>query len=132
MAFAGLWEGFKWAGWHGDTLVHYHHHQRQTRRSVNCITGLADVPPTLLRPAADDVLKVWPVSKQVNSPRNNNAELLERVGMTLASMDNGDQLSPICERSFRSDVLLPDITMGAYSHFCLANPAFRRPSSMWS
>ena len=39
-------------------------------------------PATLLRPADDDVLKVWPVSKQVNSPRNNGAELLEAVGKT--------------------------------------------------
>jgi putative SOS response-associated peptidase YedK len=37
-------------------------------------------PATLLRPAGEDVLKVWPVSKQVNSPRNNGAELLEPVG----------------------------------------------------
>jgi putative SOS response-associated peptidase YedK len=32
------------------------------------------------KPAADDVLKVWPVSKQVNSPRNDGADLLEEVG----------------------------------------------------
>ena len=37
-------------------------------------------PAALLRPIGDDVLKVWPVSKQVNSPRNNGAELLEVVG----------------------------------------------------
>jgi putative SOS response-associated peptidase YedK len=37
-------------------------------------------PANLLRPAADDVLKVWPVSKQVNSPENNGADLLEAVG----------------------------------------------------
>ena len=34
----------------------------------------------LLKPAADDVLKASPVSKQVNSPRNNGAELLETIG----------------------------------------------------
>ena len=37
-------------------------------------------PTPLLRLAGDDVLKVWPVSKQVNSPRNNGAELLEEIG----------------------------------------------------
>ena len=37
-------------------------------------------PATVLRPAGDDVLRVWPVSKQANSPRNNGAELLEAVG----------------------------------------------------
>jgi putative SOS response-associated peptidase YedK len=33
----------------------------------------------LLKPAADNVLKAWPVRRR-NSPRNNGAELLERVG----------------------------------------------------
>jgi putative SOS response-associated peptidase YedK len=37
-------------------------------------------PAMLVRPAGEDVLKVWPVSKQVNSPRNNRAELLNAVG----------------------------------------------------
>jgi putative SOS response-associated peptidase YedK len=36
-------------------------------------------PATLLRPAGADVLKVWPVSKQVNSPKNNGAEPLPPV-----------------------------------------------------
>jgi putative SOS response-associated peptidase YedK len=39
-----------------------------------------DDPATLLRPSGDDVLEVWPVSKLVNTPRNNSAELLEQVG----------------------------------------------------
>ena len=38
---------------------------------------------TLLRQAGDDVLRVWSVSKQVNSQRNNCAELLEGVGHNL-------------------------------------------------
>ena len=29
MAFAGLWEGFKWTGRHGAADVHDHHHERQ-------------------------------------------------------------------------------------------------------
>ena len=37
-------------------------------------------PAALLRPAADDVLKVWPVSRTVNFPRNDGAELLEMIG----------------------------------------------------
>lgn len=37
---------------------------------------VAAVSATLLRPAGEDVLKVWPVS----SPRKNGAELLEVVG----------------------------------------------------
>ena len=34
----------------------------------------------LLQPTADNVLKAWPVSKQVNGPKNNGADLLEAVG----------------------------------------------------
>jgi putative SOS response-associated peptidase YedK len=48
---------------------------------VDWPTWLGEVeggPAGLLKPTGDDVL--WPVSKQVNSPRNNGAELLEAVG----------------------------------------------------
>ena len=41
-------------------------------------------PAKLLKPARDDVLRVWPVSKQVNGPGNNGADLLEAVGRRLA------------------------------------------------
>ena len=34
-------------------------------------------PKTLLRPAADTVLKTWPVSTDVNSVQHNGAELLQ-------------------------------------------------------
>ena len=33
-------------------------------------------PAALLRLASDDLLRFWPVSKAVNSPRNNGPELL--------------------------------------------------------
>ena len=36
-------------------------------------------PLALLRPAAEDVLRVWPVSRAVNSVRNNGAALLDRI-----------------------------------------------------
>jgi len=39
-----------------------------------------DDPRTLLRPSGDDVLRVWPVSRRLNTPRNNGARLLEAVG----------------------------------------------------
>ena len=32
-----------------------------------------------MRPAGDDVLQLWPVSRAVNSVRNNGADLLDRV-----------------------------------------------------
>jgi putative SOS response-associated peptidase YedK len=31
----------------------------------------------LLRPAGDETLKVWPVSRRVNSPANDDAQLME-------------------------------------------------------
>jgi putative SOS response-associated peptidase YedK len=34
-------------------------------------------PGALLKPAPDDVLRLWPISRAVNSPRNNGPELLE-------------------------------------------------------
>ena len=37
-------------------------------------------PASLMRPAADDVLELWPVSRAVNSVRNNGANLLDRNG----------------------------------------------------
>jgi hypothetical protein len=33
----------------------------------------------LLRPAAEGVVRVWPVSRAVNSVRNNGAALLDRI-----------------------------------------------------
>lgn len=36
-------------------------------------------PATLLGPPPDGTLRAWPVSRNVNSPRNNGAELLEPV-----------------------------------------------------
>jgi putative SOS response-associated peptidase YedK len=36
-------------------------------------------PAALLRPAGEDVLRLWPVSRRVKAPRNNDAQLLERV-----------------------------------------------------
>jgi putative SOS response-associated peptidase YedK len=35
----------------------------------------------LLRPAPDSTLKAWPVSPRVNSPRNNDASLIEPMRM---------------------------------------------------
>ena len=35
--------------------------------------------PGLMHPAADNVLHLWPVSRAVNSVRNNGADLLDRI-----------------------------------------------------
>lgn len=81
--------------WHGAADVHDYHHERQQDdgRASNRMPvilepqdwsawlGEVEVDAaTLLRPAGGDVLTVWPVSRQVNSPRNNGAELLEAIG----------------------------------------------------
>jgi putative SOS response-associated peptidase YedK len=40
---------------------------------------VAGDPTALLRPAEDHVLQLWPVSRRVNTPRINDAHLLDRV-----------------------------------------------------
>jgi putative SOS response-associated peptidase YedK len=103
---AALWEGFRWP--EGTVLrtfiiiittdanpmmVEPHHwmpvilDQRIGQRGW---TRLRATPPTLLQPADEDVLKVWPVSKQVNSPQNNCPELLKGGGTT--SLERSDHL----------------------------------------
>jgi putative SOS response-associated peptidase YedK len=37
-------------------------------------------PAMLVRPAGEDVLKVWPVSKQANSPRNYGRSCWRELG----------------------------------------------------
>jgi putative SOS response-associated peptidase YedK len=95
MAFDGLWEGFKWPDGTvlrtftiittnaNETVGQLHNSMPVILEQQDWPTWLGEVegdPATLLRPADDHVLKVWPVSKQVNSPRNNGLELLERTG----------------------------------------------------
>jgi putative SOS response-associated peptidase YedK len=43
----------------------------------------------LLRSAAEDVLRTWPVSRDVNSPRHNRADLLDRIELPDAVRDGG-------------------------------------------
>ena len=95
MAFAGLWEGYRWLD--GTVL-------RTFAIITTCanadMTGLhdrmlviLDQPDwpawlgeadgdraALLRPAPDGTLRTWPVSRAVNTPRNNSAELLTPIG----------------------------------------------------
>ena len=75
----------------GAADVHDYHHERQrddgrasrpnAGQDWSAWLGEVEVDAaTLLRPAGGDVLKVRPVSRQVNSPRNNGAELLQAIG----------------------------------------------------
>ena len=94
MAFAGLWEGFRWTDgtvlrtftiittYANEMVGELHDRMPVILEPSDWPTWLGEVegaPAALMRPAGEDVLKVWPVSKQVNSPRNNGAALLEAI-----------------------------------------------------
>ncbi len=90
MAFAGIWE--HWRG-EGEEVVRTFAivttDANATMRAVHDRMPVIlapddwaewlerDDPAALLRSAPDDLLRLWPVSKAVNSPRNNGPELLE-------------------------------------------------------
>jgi putative SOS response-associated peptidase YedK len=93
MALAGLWEG--WRAPDGEVLRTYtiittaanatmarlHERMPVILEPPDWPAWLAEEeggdPGLLLRPAADDVLRLWPVSRAVNSVRNDGAELLD-------------------------------------------------------
>jgi len=56
-----------------------HHHDCGERDHAADPRPDAGDPAALLRPAADNVLRVWPMARAVNSPRNNGPELLAPV-----------------------------------------------------
>ena len=94
LAFAGIWEG--WTAPEGDTLRSF---AILTTAANATMAGLHDRMPvvleeadwpawlgeaegdaaSLMRPAAEDVLHMWPVSRAVNNVRNNGAALLDRI-----------------------------------------------------
>ena len=93
-ALAGLWEGWRAPG--GETLRTFAILTTGASRPMSALHARmpvvldeADWPlwlgevegdaTALLRPAADDLLALWPVSRAVNSVRNNGANLLDRV-----------------------------------------------------
>ena len=107
MAFAGLWEG--WRGPDGEilrtfailttdanaTMAALHERMPVILEPSDWPAWLGETagdPTTLLRPAAEDVLRVWPVSRRVNTPRNNDAHLLDRVPD--APVDDGGGPNP--------------------------------------
>ncbi len=94
MAFAGLWES--WRSPEGEavrtfvilttaanaTMAALHDRMPVLVEEQDWPTWLGEVevaPATLMRPAADDVLYVWQVSRAVNSVRNNGPELLDTI-----------------------------------------------------
>ena len=94
LAFAGLWES--WQSPEGETVRGYtimttaaNGTMEALHSRMPVILAEADWPvwlgeregdaTELLRPAADDVLHLWPVSRAVNNVRNNGAELLDLI-----------------------------------------------------
>lgn len=95
MAFAGLWESWKAEGT-GKVLRTF----TTLTTAPNTVAALvhdrmpvilqpadwpvwlgeaAGDPGALLRPAPDEFVETWPVSREVNTPRHNNPELLAPV-----------------------------------------------------
>lgn len=94
VVFAGIWEG--WRAPDGETMRSFailttsaNGTMSQLHERMPVILEAADWPawlgevegdvPALMRPAADGVLNLWPVSRAVNNARNDGAELLDRV-----------------------------------------------------
>ena len=92
MAFAGVWEGFRAPNGAitrsfaiittaaNPLMAQIHERMPVVLEPQDWPAWLGeteDDPVTLLRASAEDVLKVWAVGRQVNSVRNNTAELLQ-------------------------------------------------------
>jgi putative SOS response-associated peptidase YedK len=94
LAFAGLWES--WRSPDGDRLRTYTILTTAANETMSALHermpvileaadwpvwlgGTGGDPLALMRPAGADVLRLWPVSRAVNSVRNNGAELLDQV-----------------------------------------------------
>ena len=94
LAMAGIWEG--WRAPDGEVLRTFailttgaNVTMSQLHERMPVVLGPAAWPTwlgedggdaaDLMRPAADNVLRLWPVSRAVNSVRNNGAELLDRI-----------------------------------------------------
>ncbi len=95
VVFAGIWEG--WRSPAGEvlrtfailttsangTMSQLHERMPVVLEPSDWLAWLGEVKgdaSTLMRPAGDDVLHLWPVSRAVNSVRNNGSELLNRIG----------------------------------------------------
>jgi putative SOS response-associated peptidase YedK len=94
VAFAGIWE--HWQSPEGETLRTFATITTNANRMVGQIQDRMPVivepadwslwlgevegdPTTLLRPAQEDVLRIWPVNKKVGNVRNDGPDLIEPV-----------------------------------------------------
>ena len=94
LALAGFWESYKDQQGEitrtfaimttvANATMSFLHDRMPVILEADCWPTWLDGPDedamSLMRPAADTVLRLWPVSTQVNSVRNNGAHLLDRV-----------------------------------------------------
>ncbi len=99
IAFAGLWESFRWPS--GEIARSFaiittaaNAMMRPIHDRMAVVLEPADWPvwlgeqdgdpARLLHPPGDAVLRLWPVSPRVNAPRNNTADLLDRLELNSA------------------------------------------------
>lgn len=99
LAFAGLWEGYRWPS--DETtrsfciittepnalMVPIHDRMPVVLEPSDWPVWLGEAdgdPAALLRPAADGVLRAWPISTRVNAPRNNTPDLLDELEPSFA------------------------------------------------
>ena len=109
LAFAGLWEG--WRSPDGETVRTFaiittsanadmamlHDRMPVVLEASDWPAWLGEAggaPADLLRPAAPGVVRLWPVSRAVNSVRNNGAELLDRTSDPCAPAPNNAPVFP--------------------------------------
>lgn len=94
MAFAGLWEGWKDPDGNvvrtfaivttdaGPDVAELHDRMPVILEASDWPVWLGEVegdPAALLRPSPAGTLRIWPVSRAVNTPANNGPELLAEV-----------------------------------------------------
>jgi putative SOS response-associated peptidase YedK len=94
MAFAGLWESFRWPDQTvtrsftiltttpNAEMAELHDRMPVILEQQNWPVWLGENEcdhVALLRPAPDGLLRTWPVDRRVGSPRNNGPELLESI-----------------------------------------------------
>jgi putative SOS response-associated peptidase YedK len=94
MAMAGIWEGWRapdgevWRSFAiltttaNATMQRLHERMPVILEPADWAIWLGEEPgdpPSLMRPLADGRLRLWPVSRAVNSVRNNSPDLLDRI-----------------------------------------------------
>ena len=94
MAFAGLWEGFRWPSGEvtrtfciittsaNEVMQPIHDRMPVVLEPEDWPVWLGETtgnPSVSLHPPAEEILQCWPISTKVNCPKNNDAMLLDPV-----------------------------------------------------